>query len=106
MDGIEDVLQAICTGFIGPDNTIQILPQSWRNAVAKSLDSISRIMNRLVPISVEMELYWEKHYGSELIIDIETSEIYEKLPLDSKWFVAQEKKLADEKRLFVIHDFF
>lgn len=98
MEGIEDVLRPICTGFIGLDNTVQILPQSWRDAVAKSIDSVSRIMYRLVPISIEMAAVWDKDYGSKLLIDIETSEIYEKLPLDLKWFVIREKKLVDDKR--------
>ena len=102
MEGIEDVLQPICTGFIGHDNIVLILPQSWRNAVAKSLDSVSRIMYRLVPISIEMESFWDKNYGSNLIIDIETSEIYEKLPMELKWFITREKRRADDKRFYML----
>ena len=101
MEGIENVLRPICTGFIGPDNTVQILPQSWRNAVAKALDSVSRIMNRLLPISIEMESHWARMYGSRLIINIETVEVYDQLPLDLKSFVAEQKSRADDKRLFV-----
>jgi len=100
MEGIEDILRPICTGFLGPDNIVQILPQSWRDAVAKSLDSVARIMYRLVPISIEMEFFWTKDYGSKLVIDIESNEIYEKLPIDLKWFVDREKKLIDDKRFF------
>jgi len=98
MEGVEDALRPINTGFIGPDNTVQILPQSWRDAVLNSFNSISKLMFRLVPISIEMESTWTKDYGSELVIDIESAEIYNKFPLDLKWFVTREKNLIDEKR--------
>jgi len=106
MEGIEDVLRPICTGFLGLDNIVQILPRSWRDAVAKSLDSIARIMHRLVPISIEMESVWVKDYGSTLVIDIESCEIYEKLPIDLKWFVDREKKLIDDKRFWIFEFIF
>lgn len=93
-------MQPISTGFVRGDNVVLILPQWWRDAVAHSSNALSRIMFRLVPISLEMESMWSKNYGNQLMIDIETPEIYDQMPLDLRWFVAHQKKLANDKRFF------
>ncbi|XP_073385492.1 uncharacterized protein [Physcomitrium patens] len=102
LEGIEDIMQPISTGFVRGDNVVLILPQWWRDAVAHSSNALSRIMFRLVPISLEMESMWSKNYGNQLMIDIETPEIYDQMPLDLRWFVAHQKKLANDKREIIL----
>ena len=88
----------LSTGFVGRKYVVQIICEEWRNAVQKSFSTLSKIIFRLVPHAMETHDLWTTTHGSKLIIDIETTEMRDKMPYDVHWFVARQKKLATDRR--------
>lgn len=102
MNIVQDI-QAVATGFVERNSTVQILCQEWRDAVKQSSDSLSIVMHRLGPAALEVQSLWEDTYGRNLVIDIGTSHVVAMMPHDIHWLVAREKKLASDMRFARVH---